>query len=100
LPAFQVKVPHTLGKETAVTRLKDFAQHVAAQYKDSVSRLESNWNENRLTFNITAYGFNFHGTVTVNEDEAALDGTLPFAALPFRGRIESGFASELKKALA
>lgn len=100
MPSFQVKTPHTLGQEAAAARLKDFAERVAAQYKDSVSKLESNWAGNDLNFNITAYGFNFSGVVAVTENEAVLNGTLPFAALPFRGRIESGFAAELKKALS
>lgn len=99
MPSFQVKTPHTLGQEAAVKRLSHFADHVAAQYKDQVSKLESNWVDNLLNFKITAYGFSFTGVVTVGEQEVVLDGTLPFAALPFRGRIESGFAEELKKAL-
>jgi hypothetical protein len=100
LPSFQVTTPHALGKEAAIARLKHFADHVAAQYKDQVSRLESNWNLDRLNFKITAYGFTFSGVVTVSDGDAVLNGTLPFAALPFRGRIESGFASEMKKALS
>lgn len=100
MPSFQVQVPHQLGKDAAIERLKHFADRVAAQYKDQVSRLESNWSGDKLNFNITAYGFTFSGTVTVADTDAVLNGTLPFAALPFRGRIESGFAAELKKALS
>jgi hypothetical protein len=100
LPSFQVTTPHALGKEAAVERLKHFADRVAAQYKEQVSKLESHWSGDALNFKITVYGFSFSGVVAVSDNDAVLNGTLPFAALPFRGRIESGFASELKKALS
>jgi hypothetical protein len=100
LPSFQVKTPHSLGRDAAKERLARFTDRVAEQYKDSVSRLESRWEQDdKLHFSITAYGFTFSGIVTVGEDLVVLDGNLPFAALPFRGRIESSFATELEKAL-
>jgi hypothetical protein len=100
LPSFQVKTLHTLGREAAIERLKHFAEKVATHYKDQVSRLESKWDDNKLNFSLSVYGFSFGGVITVTENEAALDGTMPFAALPFRGRIEAGFADEMKKALS
>ena len=100
MPSFQVKTPHALGREAAVERLKHFADKVAKHYKDQVSRLESKWDENKLNFSLTVYGFSFGGVITVSDAEAVMEGTMPFAALPFRGRIETGFADEMKKALS
>lgn len=100
MPAFQVKTSHSLGREAAVERLKHFADKVAAHYKDQVSRLESKWNDNTLNFSLSVYGFSFSGAIVVSDNDAVLNGNMPFAALPFRGRIESGFADELKKALS
>ncbi len=100
MPAFNVEVPHSLSRDEAVDRLKGFVEKVRQQYKDQVSSVSGNWNDNVLDFAITAYGFSLSGKVAVEEQIARLTGQLPFAALAFRGKIEQSFASELKKALA
>ncbi len=99
MPAFQVTVPHGLGKEQAVERLKVFLQKVAERYKDQVSKMEGNWVDNVLTFAMTTYGFTISGKLTVDDSSAQLAGQLPFAALAFRGKIEKSIADELKKEL-
>jgi hypothetical protein len=100
MPAFQVNVPHALGQEEAVERLKVFLQKVAEHYKDQISKIEGNWVENVLTFAMTTYGFTISGTLTVDESSARIAGQLPFAALAFKGKIEKSIADELQKRLA
>ena len=99
MPAFQVNVPHALGQEQAVERLKVFLLKVAEHYKGQVSTLEGNWVENVLTFAMTTYGFTISGKLTVDDSSAQLAGQLPFAALAFRGKIEKSIADELRKEL-
>ena len=100
MPAFNVTVPHNLGKENAVERLKTFVQKITERYKDQVSKTEGNWVDNVLTFAMTTYGFTISGKLTVEDSEARLEGQLPFAALAFRGKIEQSIAGEISKALA
>ncbi len=99
MPAFRTQVVHTLGRDAAVERLKGFVGRVQKQFKDQVTRMESNWNENCLNFSMTSYGFELSGVLTVDEDSAHLEGKLPFPALAFRGKIEKSFQQELQKAL-
>jgi hypothetical protein len=100
MPAFQVNVPHGLGKEKATERLKVFLQKVADRYKDQVSKMEGNWVDNILNFAMTTYGFTISGKLTVEDSAARIEGKLPFAALAFKGKIEKTIAEELQKQLA
>lgn len=99
MPGFSTEVPHTLGREAAVAKLKDFADKVREKYKDQVSSMTGEWTENILKFAMTTYGFTISGVLTVEDQLARLEATLPFAALAFKGKIEQSFASEVKKAL-
>jgi hypothetical protein len=60
---------------------------------------EGKWEDNVLTFALTTYGFTISGTITVEDSEVKLQGQLPFAALPFKGKIEQSFAAALQKKL-
>lgn len=100
MPAFSAEVQNPLGKDAAVTRLKDFMSKVAEKYKDRVSHMESSWSENMLNFAFTSFGFKISGVLTVEEDQVNINGDLPFAAAMFRGKIESDIAKELEKELA
>lgn len=100
MPSFTTEVPHTLGKEKAVEKLRSFLEGVVEKYKDQVSKMEGDWSDNVLDFALTTYGFSISGKLTVEEDVAKLDGQLPFAAVAFRGKIEKGIAGELERALS
>ena len=100
MPSFQVEVPHQLGQQPAIDRLKTFVEKVQERYKDQVSKVDGQWVANALNFALTTYGFNISGSLTVEDNSVLLQGQLPFAALPFRGKIEQTIAGELQKQLA
>jgi hypothetical protein len=100
MSSFHTQVKHALGKEKATERLKTFLEQVAERYRDQVTHLDGGWNDNQLTFQLTTYGFNIAGSVTVEEEVVRLEGNLPLAALPFRGKIEQSIASELERELS
>ena len=84
MPAFNTEVPHGLGQDEAVTRLKGFLAKVEEVYKDQVSDMEGEWSDNVLSFAFKSFGFKISGILTVEETVARIDGTLPFAAAMFR----------------
>ena len=100
MPAFSTEVPHSLGKEEATERLKGFVAKVQQRYADQVSNMEGEWQGSVLTFSLTTYNFTISGTLTVEDDVVRLQGNLPFAALAFRGKIESSIATEIERALS
>ena len=99
MPGFGSEVGHQLGQDAAIERLKTFLDRVRERYKDQVSKLDGEWNANVLNFSLTTYGFTLDGVLTVEESLVTLAGTLPFAAIAFRGKIESSITAELEKAL-
>ncbi|MBM3999889.1 MAG: polyhydroxyalkanoic acid synthase [Planctomycetes bacterium] len=100
MPGFQVEVPHQLGRDEARRRLCDFLDRAKEIYKNQVSELTGAWSGDSLDFVMSTYGFKITGRLDVDESSVRLAGQLPFAAIAFRGKIESSFAAELKRALA
>ena len=49
---------------------------------------------------MTTFGMKFKGLLTVEDDAVQIDGDLPFAAMMFKGRIESEVRDSLEKLLA
>jgi hypothetical protein len=99
MPGFRTEVPHTLSKADATEKLKVFIDRVREHYKNQVSAIDGSWQDNKLDFSLTTFGFTISGVLTVEDKIAILEGQLPFAALAFRGKIEQGIKSELEKAL-
>ena len=97
MPNFNLDVPHSLGRDAAIERLKTFMDKV--RHRDDVSDLEESWNGNVQSFSFKTYGFKIEGAATVEEDRVKLDGKLPLAAAPFRGKIEGSIREGLEKTL-
>ena len=99
MPAFEVTVPHGMGKDQALQRLKTFLETIGERYKDQVSKLEGSWEENVLTFSMTTFGFTISGKMAVEETVARMEGQLPFAAVAFKGKIVKSIGDEISKQL-
>jgi hypothetical protein len=100
MPSLKLAFPHQLGQPEAVARLKNLLTKVKDKYQDQVSNLSESWNENTLTFSFTTYGFKVAGDVIVEPTEVRLDGQIPFAAMIFKGKIESALREQLARQLA
>ena len=99
MPSFSVSVPHSLTQEEATERLKSFSDTIQRQMGDQVSDLEQSWAGNKMSFGFTTFGFKISGDLTAGEDAVAVEGTLPFAAAMFKGKITSGIEEQLGKIL-
>ncbi len=100
MPKMSVTVPHALGQEGAIEKLKSFVPKIKERYQGQVSNLEENWAGNVLNFGFTTFGFPIKGALTVEPSDVKLDGDLPFAAMMFKGKIEQEFKESLVKLLA
>ncbi len=100
MPSFNTEVAHAIGKEQATERLKGLLGEVRNKYKDQVSDLQEEWQGDTLNYSFKTYGFTIKGDLKVNDDAIVMNGSLPIAALAFRGKIEQSIRSELEKRLA
>jgi hypothetical protein len=97
MPNFSMEVPHALGRDTAIQRLQQFIDKVRT--RSDVSDLTESWTDNVLNFSFKTFGLTVEGGATVEDDRVRMDGKLPLAAAPFRGRIEGSIHDELQKIL-
>jgi putative polyhydroxyalkanoate system protein len=100
MPSLTISVPHSLGADEAAARLKNFFEKLKEQYQDKMSNLEQQWNGNKLDYSFSTFGFNIKGDLNVEPGEVKVNGSLPFAAMMFKGKIEQSVREQLEKLLA
>ena len=100
MPGFKVEVAHRLGQAEAVERLQGFSDKIKESYRTEITDIQESWSEGGcLDFSFKAMGFKISGNVQVHEESVSLNGTLPMAAVMFRGAIEKEIKSKLCEAL-
>lgn len=97
MPKFNVQVPHTFTQQEARTRLERFAEMLQQKFQNQVSELEQSWEGETLRFRFKTFGIPLTGGIAVNQHDLQLAGELPFAAVMFRGKIESSIREELER---
>jgi putative polyhydroxyalkanoate system protein len=100
MPKLALTLPHSLGKNEATSRLTTLFETVKSKYQGQFSDLEESWEGDRLQFGFKTYGVRIEGAVTVDEERVKLESQIPFAAVMFKGKIESAVRNELTQLLA
>lgn len=96
----EVKIPHNLGKEESISRIKLFLNNAGENFKDDISNLTQNWQDNKADVSFTAKGFNISCEIIFNESEVIIKGSLPFTLKFFKGKIEDTIKTEAGKILS
>lgn len=99
MPKSTITVPHTLGQAEALSRLKNILSEAREQHGGRISDLQENWTPDGGTFSFRAMGFKISGVLKVTDDEVEIVGDYPFAAVPFRGTIESTLRERAERLL-
>ena len=73
-----VSIPHHLGKQEALRRLKDGIGHLKTTYASKVSVLEDAWTDDRLTYRVAALGQTASGFLDVGDDQVTVTVALPW----------------------
>ena len=97
MPKFGVRVPHTLTKDEARSRLGRFVELLQEKFANQVSDLQQSWEGDTLKFHFKTYGIPLDGGIDVTDNELNLAGDLPFAAMVFKGKIESQIREQLER---
>jgi hypothetical protein len=75
---FVVSIPHRLGKDEALRRLKSGLGAAQANYKHLFTMQEETWTGDRLQFRISALSQTVSGTIDVADDQVHLQVFLPW----------------------
>ena len=73
-----VSVPHHLGKEEALRRLKNGLGQAGASFGHLFSIQEETWIDNHLQFRVSALGQTASGSIDVADDHVRLEVFLPW----------------------
>lgn len=101
MASFQIDVTHPHSRDQATERLRQFSKVALADIPTDVTEVQEQWqSDGSLEFGFKAMGMKLTGRMTVGDGEVKVAGKMPFAALPFRGAIESKIREQLEKALS
>jgi Putative polyhydroxyalkanoic acid system protein (PHA_gran_rgn) len=73
-----VSIPHRLGREEAVRRLKSGLTAARTNYSAFLTIHEETWSGDRLAFNLSALGQSAVGSIDVADDHVRLEVMLPW----------------------
>jgi hypothetical protein len=100
MPKIRLSVPHTLGQEEAKKRVANLLAESRVKFGSHVSDVTEAWTGNVDNFSFRAMGFSVSGKLEVQEAQLLVDMDIPFAALPFKGRVESELLAHARQLLA
>jgi hypothetical protein len=78
-----VVIPHRLGKDEALRRIKDGLGRAKTEFAWLLSLEEETWTDDRLTFRVAALGQRASGFIDVYEAAVRLEVTLPWLLARF-----------------
>ena len=88
-----ISVPHRLGREEAVRRLKSGLSRMANNLGGVIKIEQEVWSGDRLTFQMQGLGQSAAGTIDVREDSLLIAVTLPWLL----AKIADQFMPKLKR---
>jgi len=100
MPNIEMSLPHSIGKEEALSRIKNLLGNVQSRFAGQLQNVQQDWNDNEGSFSFSVMNMPVSGRLTVNNNDVALDGKLPLAAALFKGKIKEVIMEEAKKVLS
>jgi hypothetical protein len=100
MPKVNLSVPHSLGQAEAQGRVQKLITDTRAQFGGQLSDVHETWNANVCDLSWKSMGMGMSATVTVNEGDVAVDGSMPMAFMAFKGKMEGLVRGRLSDALA
>jgi len=88
-----ISVPHRLGREEAVRRLKSGLSRMANNLGGVIKIEQEVWSGDRLTFQMRGLGQSAAGTIDVRDDSLLIAVTLPWLL----AKIADQFIPKLKR---
>ena len=89
-----VSVPHRLGKEEAVRRLKTGLTRMRSNLSALVAIEQETWDGDTLHFQMRGLGQSAAGSIVVFEDNLRIEVTLPWLLAKFAERLQPALRKE------
>ena len=99
MPRFKVEIPHTLSASDAKSRLERFVDMLQSEHGARATDVEHSWSGNTLNFSFKTFGIKIVGAMLSEDQRLVVEGDLPFAAMMFKGKIESDMREQLGRLL-
>lgn len=84
-----VSIPHNLGREEAIRRMKGGLSSARTQYSQLLTVNEETWNDSQLSFRVTALAQAASGTIDVTDDHVRLEVMLPWLLAKLAERVQA-----------
>lgn len=93
----RIDYKHKLTHEEAYERISNLLTDLQRRYADKISNPRMRWNpeRTRMDYSVEIMGFGTNGQVTLRQGQVSLEGTLPFMARMFSGKIEEMVKGQL-----
>jgi Putative polyhydroxyalkanoic acid system protein (PHA_gran_rgn) len=89
-----VSIPHRLGREEAVRRLKAGLAGARTKFAHLITISEETWQDDRLTFHASALGQAASGLIDVRDDHVVLTVQLPWLLAKFAQVASSAISKQ------
>ena len=100
MPKINLSVAHNLSQEDAKIRIARLMADSRSRFAGRVSNVAESWNGYADAFSFDAMGFSVSGHLEVQPSQVLIEMTVPWAAYPFKARIESEILTHAKELLA
>ena len=100
MPKIDLSVVHNLGQEEAKKRISSLIADSRVRFAGRVSNMAESWNGYVDVFSFDAMGFSVNGKLDVQSTQVLIELNLPWAAYPFKARIEQEILTHARELLA
>ena len=100
MPKIDFSVAHTLGQEEAKRRIASLMADSRTRFAGQISNVAESWNGYVDAFSFEAMGFSVSGKLEVQPAQVLIEMNLPWAAYPFKTRIENEILTHARELLA
>jgi len=99
MPKINLSVTHTLGQPEAKTRIASLIADSRNRFAGQISKVTESWNGYADAFSFEAMGFAVKGSLDVQPAQVLIELDLPWAAYPFKSRIEEELLTHARQLL-
>jgi len=98
--SISLTIPHKLTQAEVRSRIQKGISDAQRDHAGKFSKLEHNWNENHLDFNVGILGQSVTGAVDVNPADVVVHIDLPWMLAAFADKIRPQIKAQADKMLA